>query len=309
MNLFTKLRNSLTKTRANLVGRIDHLLRGRGRLDTKSLEELEEALIEADVGVKATLELIEALKDRIREAVGQDLASILAEEVTHLLKGTSAPLNMAATGPTVIMVVGVNGTGKTTTVGKLAARFRNEGRKVLVAACDTFRAAATEQLEVWAERARVEIIKHDLGGDPAAVAYDAISAARSRKMDVLLIDTAGRLHTKVNLMEELKKIRRVVARGLEGAPHEVLLVLDATGGQNALSQARVFTEAVEVTGLVLTKLDGSAKGGAVIGIARELGIPVKLIGIGEAIEDLRDFDPEEFVAALFSPIDKESEIV
>ena len=290
--LFTRLRDSLGKSRRALT---EQLALGSFDPDEEgSWERLEEALIAADVGVPATAELVQAL-----EARGDgDLGTRLQEEIGRLL---GEPGRLALHGdPSVILVVGVNGTGKTTTIGKLAAHLREHGRSVLVAAADTFRAAAEEQLEIWAQRAGADFVGSERGGDPAAVAYDAIGAAQSRGRDVVIVDTAGRLHTHANLMEELSKVRRVISQRLEGAPHETLLVIDATTGQNGLQQARLFGQAVEVTGVALTKLDGSAKGGIAVAIAHELGVPVKLIGIGETLEDLRPFDPSDFAAALIS---------
>jgi fused signal recognition particle receptor len=286
---FRRLRSSLGRSRGAFWGRLS-------RFDPtadESWEELEEALISADVGMAATLELVERLRGR-RDV--DDLAEALVEEVTTLL-GEPGTLPVDE-NPSVVLVVGVNGMGKTTTIGKLAYRLREHGHDVVVAAADTFRAAADEQLEVWAQRAGADFVGSSRGGDPAAVAFDAIAAAESRGRDVVLVDTAGRLHTQSNLMEELAKIHRVIAGRLEGAPHETLLVLDATTGQNGLQQARLFHESVGVSGVCLTKLDGTAKGGIVLPIAFELGLPVKLIGVGETLEDLRPFDPADFARAL-----------
>ena len=289
---FSRLRESLGKSRRALTEEL--ALGSFDPGDEGSWERLEEALIAADVGVPATAQLVQAL-----EASGtDDLAAGLQEEIERML---GDPGRMDLHGhPSVVLVVGVNGTGKTTTIGKLAAHLREHGRSVLVAAADTFRAAAEEQLEIWAKRADADFVGSERGGDPAAVAYDAIGAAQSRGRNVVVVDTAGRLHTYANLMEELSKVRRVIGQRLEGAPHETLLVIDATTGQNGLQQARLFGQAVEVTGVVLTKLDGSAKGGIAVAIAHELGVPVKLIGIGEALEDLRPFDPRDFAEALLS---------
>jgi fused signal recognition particle receptor len=284
-----RLRSSLGRTRNVIrlpLGRFDPR-------DDESWEALEEALISADVGVAATDELVERLRKRRNV---DDLERALVEEITGLL---GEPATLAVNDrPSVVLVVGVNGTGKTTTIGKLAHRLSEHGRSVLVAAADTFRAAAEEQLEIWSQRAGADFVGSTKGADPAAVAYDAIEAAQSRGRDVVLVDTAGRLHSQTNLMEELRKIRRVISGRLEGAPHETLLVLDATTGQNGLQQARLFGEAVDVTGVALTKLDGTAKGGIVLPIAVELGLPVKLIGVGETLEDLRPFDPGDFASAL-----------
>jgi fused signal recognition particle receptor len=287
----SRLRDSLGKSRRALTEEISVAAFDPG--DSASWERLEEALIAADVGVPATAELVQRLEAR---GEATELAPALQEEIARLL-GEPARLEVAAR-PAVILVVGVNGTGKTTTIGKLAAKLSEHGRSVLVAAADTFRAAAEEQLEIWAQRANADFVGSERGGDPAAVAFDAIAAAESRGRDVVVVDTAGRLHTQANLMEELTKVRRVIGQRLEGAPHETLLVIDATTGQNGLQQARLFSQAVEVTGIALTKLDGSAKGGIAIAIAHELGLPVKLIGIGESLDDLRPFDPDDFARAL-----------
>jgi fused signal recognition particle receptor len=288
---FARLRESLSKSRRALTEQIAAAAFDPG--DDLAWERLEEALIQADVGVTATAELVRRL-----EARGElgDFGAALADEAALLL-GAPATLDVSAK-PTVILVVGVNGTGKTTTIGKLAAKLSEHGLSVVVAAADTFRAAAEEQLEIWAERAGADFVGSSRGGDPAAVAYDAIEAAQARGRDVVIVDTAGRLHTQVNLMEELAKVRRVIAAKLEGAPHETLLVVDATTGQNGLQQARLFAETAGVTGVALTKLDGSAKGGIAIPIAYELGLPVKLMGVGEQIDDLRPFDAHDFARAL-----------
>jgi len=269
----------------------------------KFLEELEEILITADFGMQATQELVRALTERLKDADQEDpgqLLEVLAEEIRARLKDSGPDWPTPESGPLVIMVVGVNGVGKTTTIGKLAKQFADQGKKVVLGAGDTFRAAAAEQLEVWGTRSGSDVIRHKEGSDPGAVAYDAVKAAVARKADVLILDTAGRLHTKVNLMEELKKIRRVLGREVPGAPHETLLVLDATTGQNALIQAKMFREAVEVSGVALTKLDGTAKGGIVVAISSQLDIPVRLIGVGEGVADLRPFSADEFVEALFA---------
>jgi len=292
--LFSRLRDSLGKSRRALTEQIAVAAFDPG--DSASWERLEEALIAADVGVPATAELVLRLEAR---GDGADLGTALQEEIAELL-GEPARLDVGAR-PSVILVVGVNGTGKTTTIGKLAAKLHEHGRSVLVAAADTFRAAAEEQLEIWAKRANADFVGSERGGDPAAVAFDAIAAAESRGRDVVVVDTAGRLHTQANLMEELAKVRRVIGQRLEGAPHETMLVVDATTGQNGLQQARLFSQAVDVTGIALTKLDGSAKGGIAIAIAHELGLPVKLIGIGESLDDLRPFDASDFARALVEP--------
>lgn len=300
MGFFDKLREGLAKTRKGLIEKVESIFSGR-KIDFETLEELEEALLTADLGIKATTEIIESLKEKTRKGEIKDLARIkeyLKSEMSAML-GEAQPLRVDRK-PFVILAVGVNGVGKTTTIGKLSARFISEGKSVILAAADTFRAAAIEQLEIWAKRTGAQLVRHQSGSDPAAVAFDAIEAAKARNTDVVIVDTAGRLHTKSPLMEELKKVRRVIERGLESAPHEVLLVVDATTGQNALRQAEMFNNTIGVTGIVLTKLDGTAKGGIIFAIRKELGIPVRFIGIGEGIDDLRDFVPEEFVGALFS---------
>lgn len=298
MGLFDRLKAGLQKTRQGLTERIESIFKG-DKLDSVSLEELEETLIASDVGAAAADEIVSRIRQReaeirrtggVKEAVKQEMLRIL---------GNPQPLVSFGAKPFVILTVGVNGTGKTTTIGKLASRFASEGHSVLLGASDTFRAAAIEQLEIWANRSGVEIVKHQSGSDPAAVAFDAVEAARARGTDIVIIDTAGRLHTKSSLMEELRKVRRVITKAMPDAPQEVLLVLDATTGQNAMSQAKLFHEVAGVTGIALTKLDGTAKGGIVFAIRKELGIPVRLIGIGEKIDDLRDFNPKEFVDALF----------
>jgi len=300
-----KFKNGLTKTRASVATRVNQLVKRYRKIDEDFFEELEDILISADVGVATVTELVDRLKDEAKsrnikdpEALRETIVEVLSGMLTKSAEETQLRLN--PDGLTVILVVGVNGVGKTTTIGKLAHRFKQEGKKVLLAAGDTFRAAAIDQLEVWGERAGVDVIKHQEGADPAAVIYDAVHAARSRGVDVLLCDTAGRLQNKVNLMKELEKVKRVIARELPGAPHEVLLVLDATTGQNALSQAKVFGEATDVTGIVLTKLDGTAKGGIVFAIRRELDLPVKFVTLGEGIEDIEPFNADAFVYGLFS---------
>jgi len=299
-----KLRMGLSKTRASLRDRIGSLLSRKTRIDSELLGEMEEILIQSDIGVNATMKLISRVRQRVKqeklEGTPGSVIQLLKGELLTILGTEAACLDVDLHKPYVIMVLGVNGTGKTTTIAKLAARLRRDGRKVILAAADTFRAAAVDQLEIWSQRVGgLDLIKHKGGSDPAAVAYDAIQAAVARGSDVVIIDTAGRLHTKRNLMEELKKIKRVADRALPGAPHEVLLVLDATTGQNAISQARLFKEAVEVTGIALAKLDGTAKGGIVVAIKDEFDIPVKLVGVGEKLEDLEDFSPNDFVDALF----------
>lgn len=300
MGFFDKLKQGLAKTRKGLIEKVESIFSGR-KIDFETLEELEEALLTADIGVKATTEIIDFLKEKTKKGEIKDISKIkeyLKLEMSGML-GDSQPL-IIDKKPFVILAVGVNGVGKTTTIGKLAARFINDGKSVILAAADTFRAAAIEQLEIWAKRTTAQIVKHQSGSDPAAVAFDAIEAAKARNIDVVIVDTAGRLHTKSPLMEELKKVRRVIEKGIPSAPHEVLLVVDATTGQNALRQAEMFNNAIGVTGIALTKLDGTAKGGIIFAIKRELGIPIRYIGIGEGIEDLRDFEPKDFVEALFS---------
>jgi fused signal recognition particle receptor len=297
----------LRRTRENLLGRIRAAITGSAKLD-EICEGLEEALIAADVGVQASLKLVEAVRGRVKDGIRPDaIREALKDEIARMLAASERPMKVPAEGPLVVMLAGVNGAGKTTTVAKLAARMKAERGTVIVAAADTFRAAAIEQLEVWCGRAGVDLIKQNQGSDPAAVAFDAIKAAVARNVSTVLIDTAGRLQTKVNLMEELKKIARVAGRELPGAPHECWLVLDATTGQNALSQAKIFGESVPLTGVVLAKLDSTAKGGVVIAIAEQLKLPVRFVGVGENIEDLRAFDPREFVEALFAEDDSRSE--
>jgi len=300
--LFERLKAGLKKTTDGLVGRIDQLVLGKKEIDADTLEELEEILITSDIGVKTTVELIRSLEQRLSRNELKDGAALraaLKEELFNRLQPHHAPLKPEGAHPFVILVVGVNGVGKTTTIGKLAAKYTAEGKKVLLAAGDTFRAAAAEQLEIWGERAGVPVIRHQEGADPSAVAFDACKAALSRGTEILIIDTAGRLHTKVNLMDEMKKIHRVIGREIPGAPHETLLILDGATGQNALSQARLFKESAGVSGLVLTKLDGTAKGGIVVAVSHEFALPVRYIGVGEGVDDLREFDPREFVDALF----------
>ena len=302
-NLIGKLKKGLTKTREGMVQKIREVIRRRPEIDEETLEEIEEILIEADVGVEPTLRIIDQLRERFEtgEPVeNPEIQEFLEEEIRKiLLPSDTAPSIAITTKPHIILVVGVNGVGKTTTIGKMAHKLSREGKKVLFAAGDTFRAAAIDQLGIWANRTGSDIVQHQPGADAASVAFDAIQAAKARDIDVVLIDTAGRLHTKINLMEEVKKIRRVVAKAMPGAPQETLLVLDATTGQNAVIQAKQFHSAVELTGLVLAKLDGTAKGGVVIAIADELDLPVRYVGLGEGVEDLDDFDPETFVQALF----------
>ena len=301
MGLFSKFKEGLTKTRQGFVAKIEDLISGNKKIDEEMYETLEEILIQADVGVNTAVKLVEDLRKTVRERKVEDagqVKNILKELISGMLGTEQGGISLKGQ-PAAVVLIGVNGVGKTTTVGKLAYNLKKEGRKVILAAADTFRAAAIDQLEIWGKRTGCDVIKHKEGADPAAVVYDAIQAAKARRSDVLIIDTAGRLHTKTNLMEELKKIFRIISREIPTAPDEVLLVLDATTGQNAVSQAKLFAEAAGVTGIVLTKLDGTAKGGVVIGIKTELGIPVKYVGVGEQIDDLKEFNPVEFVEALF----------
>lgn len=293
------LSDGLAKTRKGFADSIGSLILGE-KINDAFLDELEEALIASDVGVETTSLVLKDLHERFKRKELSTPAQVkerLKQILFEILESRSSAFSMT-TSPSVVLVVGVNGTGKTTTIGKLAYRLQSQGKKVMLAAGDTFRAAASEQLSIWGERAGIPVIKHREGADPGAVVFDAVSAAKARTIDVLIVDTAGRLHTKSNLMEELKKVRRILARELPGAPHETLLVLDGSTGQNALVQAKMFHEAVGVTGIVLTKLDGTSRGGIVFAINKELSIPVKFIGIGEAIEDLREFNSREFVDAL-----------
>ncbi|MDA8211235.1 MAG: signal recognition particle-docking protein FtsY [Clostridia bacterium] len=305
VGFFSKLKDlkeGLTKTRKQFVEKIENLVSFTKQIDEDFFEELEEILIQGDVGVNTSMELVEKLRAQVKARKIEDpaeLKAVLKELVREILGEETESLNLTGQPLSIFVVVGVNGVGKTTTIGKLAHKLKAEGKKVILAAGDTFRAAAIDQLEIWGNRAGVDVIKHNEGADPAAVAFDAVQAARARKADCLIIDTAGRLHTKTNLMEELKKVRRVIEREIPGAPHEVLLVLDATTGQNAVQQAKIFGQAAGVTGIALTKLDGTAKGGVVISIKAELDVPVKLIGIGEGMEDLRLFDAREYAEALF----------
>lgn len=302
MGFFERLKDGLQKTRKNFTERIEVLVGMSAEIDDDFLDELEMILLSADVGAKTTEKLIEAVRQaaRKKEIKGtEDVVPFLKKYLTQMLTEEGQRTRISGT-PTVILVVGVNGVGKTTTIGKLANYFHLLNYKVMIAAADTFRAAASEQLEIWGKRAGCDVIKHAEGADPAAVVFDAMKAAIARKADILFIDTAGRLHNKVNLMNELEKIHRVIKREIPEAPHETFLVLDATTGQNAITQAKVFTETANVTGVVLTKLDGTAKGGVVIAIREELGLPVKWIGVGEGIMDFRPFEPEKFVDALFN---------
>ena len=299
---FERLKQGLSKTSETLVGGVDRLLLGRKEIDAETLEDLEELLISADIGVATTVQLVRGLEQRLKRDElknGDALRKALKEDIFAMIEPYAKPLEPCGHTPFVILVIGVNGVGKTTTIGKLASRYALDGKKVLIAAADTFRAAAAEQLAIWADRAGVDIVRHKEGADPSAVVFDGCKAALARKVDIMIVDTAGRLHTKVNLMEELKKMCRIISREIPDAPHETLLVLDASTGQNAISQAKLFREAAAVTGIALTKLDGSAKGGVVVAVCNELKIPLRYIGIGESVEDLRDFTPQEFVDALF----------
>lgn len=302
-NLFKRLKDGLSKTKQGITGKIEDLIKSYQKIDEDLFEEIEEILITADLGVETTMEIIDDLKDRVKTEKITELTAIkglLKEKLTALLNEFSdnSPLKTEP-APAIILVVGVNGVGKTTSIGKIAHRLKKEGKKVVLAAGDTFRAAAADQLKIWGDRVGVEVIRHQEGADPGAVIYDGIQAAKARQADVLICDTAGRLHNKKNLMNELGKIFKIVEREYSNATKEVLLVLDATTGQNAIQQAKVFKEVADITGLVLTKLDGTAKGGVVVAISRELKIPVKLIGVGEKMEDLQEFDAKDFVEALF----------
>lgn len=303
-SLFSRLQSGLSKTRQSFVYRLDTLFLGKKEIDQELFDDLEEILITADLGVNTVLELLDEVRKEVKRAALKDpqsLKEVLSSKIRGYLQeiDTSNKLAMPEKGPLVIMVIGVNGVGKTTSIGKLAAKFVRSGKSVLLVAGDTFRAAAIDQLKIWGDRNDIEVVSQKPGSDPSSVVFDAMELGIARDYDVVLIDTAGRLHTQVNLMEELKKIKRVIGKKLEGAPHEVMLVLDATTGQNGISQAKMFNEAVGITGVTLTKLDGTAKGGIVINISRELKIPVRFIGVGEQIDDLRDFNSKEFVDALF----------
>jgi fused signal recognition particle receptor len=297
--LFAKIKKGLAKTRGVFSGVVD-LFTGNHRVDQAFLTKLEERLYLADVGTAATALIVDDVRQAFKDReVGDDVKAFVRQKLRDLLADPQGGLKFVTPGPTVVMIAGVNGSGKTTSIAKLANRLKTDGKTVLVAACDTFRAAAVEQLTVWCQRIGVEIVKQGQGADPAAVAHDACEKARAKAFDVLIVDTAGRLHTQTHLMRELEKIHRVVAKQIPGAPHEVLLVLDATTGQNAVAQAQQFTKAVKCTGIILTKLDGTAKGGAVFAIKQKVGLPVKYIGVGETVEDLEPFDPDAFVTALF----------
>lgn len=299
---FSRLKKGLSKTKNDFINQVTTLFSSSGKINEDLFEQLEEILIQADVGVATTIKLIEELKERVKQdkiSEAAELSSVFKEELSRLLQDEATGLDIKP-GLNILMVVGVNGAGKTTTIAKIAQRYKSQGKQVLLAAGDTFRAAAIDQLKVWGERVGVNIIAQQEGADAAAVTFDAIQSARAREVELLIVDTAGRLHTQKNLMEELKKVRRIIEREAVAAQTQVLLVLDATTGQNAMNQAKIFNEAVEVDGIALTKLDGTAKGGIVIAIKNELGIPIKLIGVGEQAEDLQDFKPDEFIEALFS---------
>lgn len=309
-----KFKDGLTKTRDNFSNKVNDLVSRYRKVDEEFFEELEEILIGADVGFDTVMELVDELRREVKRKNIQDpreVQAVISEKLVDIYDSagtTSTELNIQTDGLTVILFVGVNGVGKTTTIGKLAHKFKSEGKNVLLAAGDTFRAGAIEQLEVWGERVGVDVIKQGPGSDPAAVMYDAVQSAKSRKADILICDTAGRLQNKVNLMKELEKVKRVIEREVPGAPHEVLLVLDATTGQNAMIQAKTFKEATDVSGIVLTKLDGTAKGGIVLAIRNELEIPVKFVGLGEKMDDLQEFNAEQYVYGLFADIvEKEAE--
>ncbi len=300
MGFFDRLKEGLNKTKKGFVEKVESIFAGR-TVDEETLEELEETLILSDVGGNNAAEIVRHMREKAEKGEMKDAGSVkdfLKKEMISML-GRPQPLVVFGEKPFVILAIGVNGVGKTTTIGKLASRFRDQGHTVMLAAGDTFRAAAIEQLEIWAGRSGVQLVKHQSGSDPSAVVFDAIEAAKARGIDVVIIDTAGRLHTKSPLMEELKKVKRVCGKAMAGSPHEILLVVDATNGQNALRQAQMFNDAIGVTGIALTKLDGTAKGGIVFAIKKELNIPVKLIGVGEGIDDLQGFVPEDFVRALF----------
>jgi len=300
-SLFDKLKDGLSKTRASLNAGLDNVLSAFKKVDEELFEELEEALIMADVGVDTSLYIIEELRKKVKEnkiSETDEVKCAIEEIIADILSETDNAINIS-TKPSVIMVIGVNGVGKTTSIGKLTARYAREGKKVILGAADTFRAAAIDQLDIWAQRSGVDIIKHQEGSDPASVVFDTIAAAKSRGSDVIILDTAGRLHNKKNLMDELAKISRIISRELPDSSVETLLVLDATTGQNAVSQAKLFSEAAPLSGIILTKLDGSAKGGIVLSVYHEQSIPVKLVGVGEGIDDLQDFDSVSFAKALF----------
>jgi len=299
---FQRLKEGLRKTHQGMVSKIDQLVSVKRKIDDRLLEELEEILITSDIGIKTTRQLLDKVTEKVKRKELDDadqLKKTLLEEMHLILSRQEKPLEVSSAKPFVIMVIGVNGTGKTTTISKMAQKFKGQGKSVLLVAGDTFRAAAIEQLEIWGQRVGCEVIKHQSGSDPSAVVFDALKAGKARGSDIIIVDTAGRLHTKVNLMEELKKVKRIMARELPQSPHEILLVLDATTGQNAISQAKIFAKEVGVTGIALTKLDGTAKGGILVSISDELKIPIRYIGIGEKADDLREFNARDFVDALF----------
>ena len=308
MGLFSKIKEGLRKTKESMISGMQRVVNSFTKIDEDLFEQLEETMIMSDMGVETSVEICEKLRKRVKERGVTDPGKImeLIQEIISEMMGEDVALDLSTT-PSIILVIGVNGAGKTTTIGKLCHQYKQQGKKVLVAAADTFRAAAIDQLEVWTQRAGVDLVKHAEGSDPAAVVFDAVTAAKARKTDVLICDTAGRLHNKKNLMEEMRKINRIISQQAEGCAVETLLVLDATTGQNAVNQARLFNEVADITGIVLTKLDGTAKGGIVISIKNELGIPVKLIGVGEQIDDLQPFDSRSFVTALFERTDKGEE--
>lgn len=302
MNFLNKIKNGLRQTREQVFDQISEVIHYARKIDDELLEEIEDLLISGDVGLETTTEIMDRVKKQVKRQNYEstdDLFRILKGEISHLFAQTSTSAAQISEKPYVIFVIGVNGTGKTTSIAKMAWQMKQDGKQVLLVAADTFRAAAIEQLQIWADRAGCELIKHQDGADPGAVVYDALQAAKNRKKDIVIIDTAGRLHTKLNLMEELKKMKRVIQKVIPTAPHKTLLVLDATIGQNAISQAKQFIEAIGVDGIVLTKLDGTAKGGAVIAISHQLNLPVEFVGLGEKLEDLEPFDPKLFVEGLF----------
>jgi fused signal recognition particle receptor len=301
-SLLDRLKAGIEKTRSGLAERLEDAVGGKKQIDADLLDELEYALITADIGVRTTTEILEQIRLRVDRKLVNDsgeLKSLIREHLLEVLQANDRPMAHVDAPPAVVMVVGVNGAGKTTTIGKLANRYRQEGRSVVLAAADTFRAAAIEQLEVWGQRTNTDVIRQQQGSDPSSVVFDALQSAKSRGTDYVIVDTAGRLHTKDNLMAELDKMKRTARKVIPDAPHEVLLVLDATTGQNGLEQARRFTETSGVTGIVLTKLDGTAKGGVVVAITRELGLPIRFVGVGEKVDDLLPFDPETFITSLF----------
>ncbi len=303
MAILDIFKKGLEKTKGGFVSKVESLLLGKKQIDKGLLDELEEILISADIGVKTTTALIKRIEEKVQRKELDDSSKLIAHlkgEIREIFSRVDSPSPFPSPPPFVMLVIGVNGVGKTTTIGKLAHRYKKEGKEVLLAAGDTFRAAAIEQLEAWGKKVDVEVIRQKQGADPSAVAFDAVSAAKQRGTDILIIDTAGRLHTKVNLMEELKKVKRTIGNVLQGAPHETLLVLDATNGQNAISQARLFNEGIGVSSLIITKLDGTAKGGIVIGIVDEFKIPIRMVGMGEGMDDLIDFNADEFADALFA---------